>query len=94
MGRVHRLLQPVVLVSVGRSMLNHSPGLSIHVEQRRFRALLVVSPLICAQTRNLIGMSMPQRAASKHLLWALVFLKCYAMEHTNRIIAGCDEKTV
>ena len=35
----------------------------------------------------------PKGAKPSHLLWALMFLKLYAIEHVHASLAGCDDKT-
>ena len=35
----------------------------------------------------------PKSLRPLHLLWALLFLRCYDKEETNASRAGCDEKT-
>ena len=37
--------------------------------------------------------SLPKQASPVHLLWSLMFLKVYASEHINSMIAEVDEKT-
>jgi hypothetical protein len=38
--------------------------------------------------------AMPAKAAPKHLLWALFFLKVYTTENVAAVIMCCDEKTI
>lgn len=66
---------------------------SNHVGLRRFVAHFGVSPSICAKTWLLLKDDLPQDYQEIHLLWALLFLKCYNTEHVNHSIVGCDEKT-
>lgn len=74
-------------------MLKRASELSAAVAGRRFRALIGVSPAVCATVWSMLRASLPPKASPAHLLWALLFLKVYATEHTSSIIAGADEKT-
>jgi len=62
---------------------------------RRFRACFGTSALICVKlwTVCVDGGRLPQGAMPHHLLWALMFLKLYAVEEVHASHAGCDEKT-
>ena len=74
-------------------MLGKAPNSSSIVADRRFRGMFGVSPETCASLWNMIGENAPSRSFPTHLLWALLFLKCYATEHVNSVVAGVDEKT-
>jgi len=78
--------------TIGKNLTKHE-GDSVVVGLRRFKSFFGVSPQICALTWNLIKYELPDDYKEVHLLWALLFLKCYNTESVNRAIVGCDEKT-
>lgn len=59
---------------------------------RKFRALFAVSNNTCNIVWGKIHDSY-RYLQPKHLLWALLFLKCYATEHVNSIISNSDCKS-
>lgn len=60
--------------------------------KRRFNVLFGVSLTTCSQIWGLIYFT-ERYLQPKHLLWALLFLKCYAFEEINCIISDSDNKT-
>lgn len=60
---------------------------------RRFKAFFGVSPNICERVWLMIRNKLTSDILPKHLLWTLLFLKCYHTEHVNHAIVCCDEKT-
>lgn len=75
------------------NILTRHESSSKYVGERRFKAMFGVSPLICAKTWIHLKNVLTTDYHENHLLWALLFLKCYNTEHVNHTIAGCDEKT-
>lgn len=65
-------------------------------DERKYKALFgvlrIVSSGICAYIWSKIYM-LDRLLRPKHLLWTLLFLKCYATEHVNEVITGADAKT-
>ena len=84
---------PTVFSSAADPMLRRTPGLSAAVKRRRFAALFGVTPAVCSSAWDLMRGSLPRSAKACHLLWTLLFLKAYAVEHVNAAIANVDEKT-
>lgn len=76
----------------GNLLTKHVSG-SNYVGLRRFKSFFGVSPLICVKAWLHLKSVLPSDYQEIHLLWALLFLKCYNTEHVNHSIAGCDEKT-
>lgn len=76
----------------GNTLTKHQ-SCSEKIGLRRFKSFFGVSPSICAKTWNLIKSKLPSDCQPIHLLWTLLFLKCYNTESVNHSIAGCDEKT-
>lgn len=76
----------------GKDMMKHNSASRL-VGSRRFRSFFGVSPNICAICWRLIKDELPTSYREVHLLWALLFLKCYNTESINHATAGCDEKT-
>lgn len=55
-----------------------------------------ISPQICSLCWKHIKCELPMDCKEVHLLWALLFLKCYNTENVNHSIpfhSDCDEKT-
>ena len=73
--------------------MSHAAGLSVLCEQRRFRAMFRVSALVCSVIWNRLLHKIPDGASPVDFLWALMFLKFYGSEATNRAISKADEKT-
>lgn len=63
------------------------------IGERRFKSFFGVSPAICAKLWLLTKPRLTPDVKEIHLLWTLLFLKCYHTEHVNRSIVSCDEKT-
>lgn len=76
----------------GNTLTKHDSA-SKYVGMSRFIAFFGVSPSICAKAWHHLKDVLPPDYKENHLLWALLFLKCYNTEHVNRSIPGCDEKT-
>lgn len=76
----------------GNTLTKHK-SFSKYVGLCRFKAFFGVSPSICAMAWQHLKTSLPTDYNEMHLLWALLFLKCYNTESVNCSIAGCDEKT-
>jgi hypothetical protein len=76
----------------GCKLTRHNLSASVCVGLIRFRGLFGVSPETCSLLWNKIPQH-PEHATIVHLLYALLFLKCYAIEHLNRTITGVDEKS-
>lgn len=75
------------------SVLTKHNSSSKRVGERRFKSFFGVSPAICAKLWLLTKPRLTPDVREIHLLWSLLFLKCYHTEHVNRSIASCDEKT-
>lgn len=60
---------------------------------RRFKTFFGVSPRICVIAWKYLKDVLPADYKEYHLLWALLFLKCYHKESVNSALVGCDEKT-
>ena len=67
--------------------LRKSPG------KRRFASLFGVTPKVCSIVWRKISHQFTNRIEPKHLLWALLFLKCYGSESVHSALTGVDEKT-
>lgn len=78
--------------NLGKKIIKHESASEI-VGIRRFKSFFGVSPLICAVCWQNIKSNLPMDYKEVHLLWALLFLKCYNTESINHCIAQCDEKT-
>lgn len=78
--------------NLGKIIIKHESASEI-VGIRRFKSFFGVSPLICAICWQNIKDNLPMDYEQVHLLWALLFLKCYNTESVNHSLAECDEKT-
>lgn len=76
----------------GNSITKHSSASTV-VGMSRFKAHFGVSPSICSMAWNHLKQDLPRDYNEMHLLWALLFLKCYNTDSVNCGMAGCDEKT-
>lgn len=61
---------------------------------RKFLSFYGVTPLVCAIAWNQIKHNAPYNAETKHLMWALCFLKQYSTEHIRAALFNTDEKTL
>lgn len=84
-----------IFKDIGNDIFCNAVGIASGTSTYRFRALLGVTPLACAEVWRILCDLNPLRSAAKpqHLLGSLLFLKCYATETVNHIISGVDEKT-
>lgn len=62
--------------------------------QRGFPALFGVMRAICAHLWNLLRGKIPDHLNPTHLLWSLMFLKCYLTEYVMSPIVRADGKTI
>jgi len=80
--------------TLGIAIAQHSTDASSGVGMRRFRALFGVTPMVCASIWRHAYDSRPEGTSPVHLLWMLLFLKCYGTEAQTRALVHADEKTV
>ena len=83
-----------VFWSLGIVIAQHSTDSSSTVGMRRFRALFGATPTVCASLWNPAHDTRPEGTSPVHLLWMLLFLKCYGTEAQTRALVDADEKTV
>lgn len=88
------MLNEAVFQKIGNSFLYHHASRSDKVGKRRFQAMFGVSSLVCSVVWSMIKDKLPDGATPSHLMWALLFLKCYNTEEVNRTILKADEKTM
>ena len=84
---------PAAFSSTADPMLKRALGASAMVKRRRFAALFGVNPYVRSTVWGMMREHLPTAAETCDLLWALLFLKAYAVEHVNAAIADVDEKT-
>eukprot|EP00171_Calliarthron_tuberculosum_P002996 IDg2996t1 len=75
--------EPADFATIGDRMFKRAHGLSAVVRKRRFRALFGISAQVCAETWKKLPASVLQDAHPKHLMWALLLLKVYAVERSD-----------
>uniref|UniRef100_A0A336L3F9 CSON015158 protein n=1 Tax=Culicoides sonorensis TaxID=179676 RepID=A0A336L3F9_CULSO len=78
--------------SCGKNLMSDTTR-SEQVGLRRFKSAFGVSPRICSIVWFAIKGDLSQDIREEHLLWTLLFLKCYNSTDVNRAIVKCDAKT-
>lgn len=76
----------------GLVYIKHNIANSGITANRKYRSFFGISPEVCAKLWRLLT-EKPTNSKPKHLLWSLLFLKCYNVEHVNASIVEVDEKT-
>lgn len=76
----------------GLKYIKHSNINSTVTSHRKFRSFYGVSPNVCAHLWRLIRIK-PDDSRPCHLLWSLLFLRCYNVEDMNASIVEVDPKT-
>ena len=85
-------VDPLIFYQLGLNITSNSPFLSCLTLERRFRSAFGTTPLMCSRIWSLLT-SLPCGAKPVHLLWALLFLKCYSSECIAIALTGVDNKT-
>lgn len=67
---------------------------SKYVAERRFTSFFGVTPYVCSIIWEKLLPTLPIGGEPKHFLWALTFLRQYAVEHYRHSIFNADEKTI
>ena len=88
-----QVLSPEQVRKLSFSILSKSKQFSIVVGHRKFEGLFGLTPRVTSITWNLLLPCFPSAEKPRHLLWSLLFLKCYAAEHVDCAIFRVDEKT-
>lgn len=83
-----------IFLKLGNNYTRHKIGNSETVGRRRFISMFGVSAKICSILWGLIRLNLSEGSKPAHLLWALMFLKNYGIEESNRAILNADEKTI
>lgn len=86
------MLDPNIFWKIGNKYTRHT-SYSQNVGRRRLKSMFGVTPKVCSLIWNLILPILSIECSPCHLLWALMFLRCYNTEETNRAIVKTDEKT-
>jgi hypothetical protein len=92
---------PDVCAAIAREIFSKETGYSNKttkaLDKEICESLIGTSYDVCSEVWNLINPSETEElegAHPKHLLWALLFLKCYCtMPILTRVVGGVDEKT-
>jgi len=102
-ARVDSVLVPAtedLFRKLGGEIMGRDPeGRSEKIFMVRWMSFFGVSPLVCLETRNLIGVTVDAvddlaSAKPEHLLWALLFLKKYGDESEMARLVGADRGAV
>lgn len=88
------MLAPEIFQRLGFELIKQKQNNSLGIGQRRFRAMFGVSYIHCSIIWTHIYDDLPGGACPVHLLWTLMFLKCYNTEEVNRSLIDADEKTI
>lgn len=89
---------PAEFEAIGRRVAKIAPSNCERIKWQRFVGFFGVDPLIVSILWSMIMDAEYVRLVNnppepEHLLWALLFLKCYQTEPRNAALVGCDEKT-
>jgi hypothetical protein len=93
------LAPPDEFECVGLNIMGRRNAYTTETSRRRFASWFGTEPLVCSILwKKLVHSGWFDHAGMrgtdpKHLLWTLLFLKCYATESVNSAIVGVDEKT-
>ena len=79
--------------TLGHNISGHNMDGSISDGYRKFRAFFGTSPMVCATAWNKLCDDRPPKSHPHHLLWALLHMKQYCIEHINATTIGVCEKT-
>lgn len=79
---------------IGHRITGHKLRLSSCLGLRRFKAFFGVTPKVCGIIWELLKNKKPDNSKPEHLLWALIFLRQYSSESTNKSLLKADEKTI
>lgn len=90
----HTAMSSEDFYKLGCVYMKHGICKSKHVGLRRYRSFFGMSPNICFILWNKLKSTLPLESEPKHLLWCLLFLKQYHVEHSRRTILDADEKTI
>lgn len=80
-------------LKLGNRYTDSKRSRSQKVKLRRFKSFFGVTPTVCSLVWLRIKSNAPG-SHPKHLLWGLLFLKQYSIEHIRRSIVNADEKTI
>lgn len=78
---------------LGHKITGHDTDRSISLGYRKFRAFFGTSPIVCVAAWNILSQTRPPKSQPEHLLWALLHMKQYRIEHVNAALVGVTEKT-
>lgn len=84
----------VFFVGLAQELFGRQLGRSSRTTDARFRSLFGTSAEVAAQAWGLVRASLPGTTHPRHLVWALLFLKCYPLEVVMSAMTGADESTV
>ena len=86
-----------VFAELGGMIMNRNKNQSSKVFMTRFRAWFGTDPFHCSIIWKMLHHSQwlefTTNARPQHLLWALLFLKCYGTECLHAAQVGANEKT-
>ena len=83
-----------LFVALAEELFRRPIGAAPSTVMKRYRSLFGVTPAVTAQAWNLVGAKLPNNAHPRHLLWTLLFLKCYPLEVVMCAMTGANERTV
>jgi hypothetical protein len=80
-----------VFFELGLQISRSHESLAESTTTRRLKIMFGVSPAVCSRLYALLPY--PKTVQPIHLLYTLLFFKCYPTEHQMHAITGLDEKT-
>ena len=87
------MVTSVTFWTLGHKITGHNMDGSITVGYRKFRCFFGTTPMVCASAWNKLCDVRPAKSHPHHLLWALLHMKQYCIEHVNATLIGVSEKT-
>lgn len=90
----HLEMSTAFFLKIGNGYIKHDRKLSKQTGLRRFKSFFGITPSVCSIIWDSLKNKIPAESAPKHLLWCLLFLKQYSVEHIRHTILNADEKTI
>lgn len=94
---IHLSTTPQRVLRLGIKMIGRDYFSDATFVQRQFKSLFGTTPFLCVclwDELNHSGEGLLRSCKVVHLLWTLLFLKCYSVEAVHAAICRCNEKTL
>lgn len=94
MAHCLRDLDATTFLRMSQRFMTRAPGLASATIVSKFKELFGIHPNFCSELWSLLKEYHPRGGKSQHLLYAVLFLRVYAVEGVNSSICGVDAKTL